>query len=390
MGHAPPPSLPSRSRRRALRATLLLPALGMAGWRCAFAGTTPAFGNPYGPLGPPDEHGVQVPAGFSVRLLGMTNEVVDGTHYLWHAAPDGGACFMRRAGGWIYANNSEVPDAEQGGASAIAFNAEGKIADAYSILAGTAWNCAGGPTPWGTWLSCEEKADGLVWECDPQGAGQGVPRPALGHFKHEAAAVDAKTGYVYLTEDEFDGRLYRFRPRRRRDLSAGTLEVARVADSGVVVWGRLGGATPARGGTSTPFQRGEGAWVAGRTLYFATTADHRVWALDLERDRLSVIYDAAEAGSRAVLREPDNVTVHPLSGDIFVAEDSDDLQLVLLADRAGRTIGAPFLQLVGHDDSEVTGPAFSPDGSRLYVNSQRGRDGLRGMTFEISGPFRRR
>jgi secreted PhoX family phosphatase len=144
-----------------------------------------------------------------------------------------------------------------------------------------------------------------------------------------------------------------------------------------------------RGGTSTPFQRGEGAWLSGRTLYFSTTADHRVWALDLERDRLTVIYAAAAAGSGAVLREPDNVTVHPLSGDVFVAEDSDDLQLVLLAERHGRVIGAPFLQFDGHDRSEVTGPAFSPDGTRLYVNSQRGRDGLRGMTFEISGPFRR-
>ena len=60
---------------------------------------------------------------------------------------------------------------------------------------------------------------------------------------------------------------------------------------------------------------------------------------------------------------------------------------MLLADGRGRRIAEPFLQLVGHDKSEITGPAFSPDGSRLYVTSQRGRDGKRGMTFEISGPF---
>jgi secreted PhoX family phosphatase len=104
----------------------------------------------------------------------------------------------------------------------------------------------------------------------------------------------------------------------------------------------------------------------------------------------------------------DNLCVHPRSGDLFVGEDADDLQLVLLASGSPR-VAAPFVQLVGHgngesgspgqdDDnvpssswsqtSEVTGLAFSPDGTRLYLSSQRGRDGVNGMTFEITGPFR--
>ena len=93
-------------------------------------------------------------------------------------------------------------------------------------------------------------------------------------------------------------------------------------------------------------------------------------------------------GPSAPLREPDNVTVDQRSGDIYVAEDDDDLQLVLLADGQGERIAAPFLQLTGHDGSEIAGPAFSPDGTRLYFSSQRGRDGKNGMTFEITGPFR--
>ena len=80
--------------------------------------------------------------------------------------------------------------------------------------------------------------------------------------------------------------------------------------------------------------------------------------------------------------------MHAASGDIYVAEDGDDLQLVLLADRDGRRIVAPFLQLTGHDRSEIAGPAFSPDGSRLYFSSQRGTDGKLGMTLEVTGPFR--
>jgi secreted PhoX family phosphatase len=47
---------------------------------------------------------------------------------------------------------------------------------------------------------------------------------------------------------------------------------------------------------------------------------------------------------------------------------------------------APFLQVAGDAVAEVTGPVFSPDGSRVFVRSQRGADGD-GMTFEITGPF---
>ena len=69
-----------------------------------------------------------------------------------------------------------------------------------------------------------------------------------------------------------------------------------------------------------------------------------------------------------------------------MAEDADDLQLVQLAQTSNGWTATPFLQFVGHDGSEVTGPSFSPDGTRLYVTSQRGTDGD-GLTFEITGAF---
>ena len=59
--------------------------------------------------------------------------------------------------------------------------------------------------------------------------------------------------------------------------------------------------------------------------------------------------------------------------------------LALGADLTG--LALPFLRVVGQGGSELAGPAFSPDGSRLYFSSQRGRDG-RGITYEVSGPFR--
>jgi uncharacterized protein len=83
--------------------------------------------------------------------------------------------------------------------------------------------------------------------------------------------------------------------------------------------------------------------------------------------------------------------VHARSGDIYVCEDDDNLECVLLAEHQGQRVAAPFLQFVGHEGSEVAGAAFSPDGTRLYLSSQRGigrKYDSPGMTFEISGPFR--
>lgn len=360
-------------------------AAGLALWRAV--GAAPAgLQGPYGPLGVPDAHGVRVPPGFSVRLLATTGQRVAGTDYAWHRAPDGGAVFPQpHGGGWVYVSNSEVVDGA-GGASALAFDADGNVAQAYRILERTSFNCAGGPTPWGTWLSCEEIDDGQVWECDPFAPGQGTARPALGRFKHEAAAVDPDTAFVYLTEDAYDGRLYRFRPDVRGRLDAGTLEAAALADDGRVTWHEVAPDRPARDPHTRLFMRGEGAWFAHGVVYFSTTADHRVWAYDTRRETLAIIYEAAQ--SAGPLRNPDNLTVHLDSHDVFVAEDGDDLQIVLLAQGAATTGVTPFVQLVGHDASELTGLAFSPDGRRLYFSSQRGRDGETGMTFEVRGPFR--
>ena len=103
---------------------------------------------------------------------------------------------------------------------AVRFDSSGNITDAYSICTGTRRNCAGGTTPWGTWLTCEEVEDGLTYECDVSGATSAVARPALGAFNHEAAAVDPDTGVVYETEDRSDGNFYRFTPATIR--AAGT------------------------------------------------------------------------------------------------------------------------------------------------------------------------
>ena len=240
---------------------------------------------------------------------------------------------------------------------------------------------------------CEEFPDGRVWECDPFRASQGVVRPALGVFTHEAVAVDPVHRQLYLTEDRVDGRLYRFTPHRYPDLASGRLEVASVVGERVA-WitvsdGAEGASSPRPPG-STAFNGGEGIWYDRGAVFFTTKGDNRVWRLDTGTQALHVIYDD-DLVADAPLSGVDNVTVGP-GGEVFVAEDGGDMQLVVI--RPGKVVG-PLLQIVGQTGTEIAGPAFNPAGNRLYFSSQSalGRAsafaGI-GITYEVRGPFRRR
>lgn len=294
----------------------------------------------------------------------------------------------------------------------------------FVSLSGTVGNCSGGPTPWGSWLSCEEsvgsnaftRAHGYVFEV-PAAANTPVvatPLTAMGRFVHEAAAVDPATGIVYMTEDEEGAGLYRFVPNRPGVLAdGGRLQMLAVRDNGsfdgssgqivglrkAVAWidiehpdGNVFAQGRTRGGAR--FRRLEGATFGNGSVFFTSTSggdrglgqiwqlrvrgDHRVRAVhNFGANELTLLY---ESPAREQLLNPDNICVTPWH-TLLVCEDNGGTTYL-----RGVTDGGtyPFARNIapGFENTELTGICFSPDGRTLFMNIQTA-----GITLAIWGPW---
>ncbi|SUZ84360.1 uncharacterized protein METZ01_LOCUS37214 [marine metagenome] len=177
----------------------------------------------------------------------------------------------------------------------------------------------------------------------------------------------------------------------RSDLSSGTLEVAVVDGDNNVTWGAIGDPTVANGvetryqyGPATSFNGGEGLDYHDRSMYFTTKNDNRVYQYDIDNDTMTIIYDQTTDLNGGLASGLDNLEMSP-AGEVIIAEDGGNMELVAIAN----DYVVPIVRVIGHSSSEMTGPAFTSDMTRLYFSSQRGStgDSADGVTYEITGPF---
>jgi len=405
----------------------------------------------YGALVPDPAGLLDLPAGFKYRIVSKVGEALpgggvvpgrfDGTAA--YAGPNRSTILVRnheqstRGTKAVAAPNLTYDEAVWGGTTTVVLDKQGNKIDEYVSLAGTYNNCAGGLTPWGSWLTCEEtevragsggrtKDHGFVFEVDALNRANNVnptPLTALGRFPHEAAVIDPGTGIVYLTEDASNpnGLVYRCLPTnpsgRYGSLRAGgSLQAMRCTDEGTFVpdlsaysvagttltlgWVTVSDPLALTGGPTrlqlpqvTRSRKFEGAWWGNGAAYIVASYargaadgsvgvhDGQVWRLDPAAGTLTLDVHFGFTPDQDVDPDgPDNITVSPYGG-LLLAEDGEGVQYVQAVAPDGSV--APLARNA-RDEGEFAGVCFAPDNKTLFVNLQDP-----GVTFAITGPFAR-
>lgn len=457
----------NKSRRHFLKSSAIV-GVGFFGLKsCISATKVSNAGAPmaqgYGALMPDAKGILNLPKGFSYKIISTVGDKMDDGLFL-PGKPDGMAAFPASAGKTLLVRNHEVSFGDTangafglknelldqvkskiyeygsgkypglgGTSTALYNNVTGEIEQTYLSLAGTVRNCAGGATPWGSWLTCEEdvttiqgpleKDHGYVFEIpatEKIGLVDPTPIIAMGRFNHEAVAIDPKSDVVYLTEDRSDGVFYRYLPNAGQNLhQGGKLQVLKVrGETGFDTrnWNTFGDKIAINqsfdcdwidiDNVEAPdddlrfrayydlgaarFARGEGIWYGNDGVYFTCTNGGdakigQVWKYTPsemegqtgEKDNPGKLTLFVEPNDSSIMKSCDNLTVADW-GDVVIAED--DPHPFLLGVKPDGSI-YKIAENVGYQ-SEFAGVCFSPDGSTLFVNIQGP-----GLTIAITGPW---
>ncbi len=465
-----PSKQPVQTRRRFLQ-TAAAYATGFAGLQlfatgCRTAPRSSAKKTGYGALVPDPDKILDLPAGFKYSIVSRAGDVMtDGLRV--PSVPDGMATFAGPNGLTILIRNHEVgstaggaagafgKDFElrsklakdrfydagrgdkpcQGGTSTVVFNTRTQaVVRQYLSLAGTIRNCAGGPTPWNSWITCEESVElagqqqldknhGFNFEVPASATpmlADPVPLKAMGRFNHEAVAVDPKSGIVYETEDRPDSLIYRFIPNEAGKLAKGGQLQALIFEEQKGIDTRNWKETIVPAGKrfavrwvdmenvdgraddlryrgyndgAARFARGEGMWYGNGEIYFACTSGGKnqkgqIWRYrpspyegnKREKEAPGEVELFIEPNDDALVDNADNLTVSPW-GDLVICEDGKGDQFLVGVTPQGE------IYKLGHNPystSEFAGVTFSPDGSTLFVNIQKA-----GLTLAITGPWKK-
>jgi secreted PhoX family phosphatase len=420
--------------------------------------TIGAAARAYGPLLADPAGLLDLPKGFSYRVISAFGDRMDDGLIVPDRA-DGMGCFAldrRRVAlvrnhelearhrdtgptrgvddaGLLAYDRNDRGEALPGGTTTLVFDLEaGRVEVQHLSLVGTIRNCAGGTTPWGSWLTCEEdvtcagngvaRDHGWVFEVPARDRklAEPVPLTAMGRFNHEAAAVDPRTGIVYLTEDRDDSLLYRFLPNSRGELArGGRLQALAMAEPGIGDSRNWSGVHLPRGawnktrwidldGVDSPdddlrkrgaahgallFARGEGIHFGHGEFYFCCTSGGATKLGQVMRYRPSrfegqseeqrepgMLQNFVESTDAAQFNFGDNLTVAP-NGHLIVCED----QYTDVVDNHLRGVtpaGEVYTFARLRAQTELAGACFSPDGSTLFVNIYSP-----GKTLAITGPW---
>lgn len=465
------------SRRQFLR-TASAYAAGFAGLRALIhsseASALAGGADPgYGELVADAAGRLDLPAGFSYQVISRTGDVMD-DGLLVSSAPDGMTTFAGPDGTTLLVRNHEIKPGDAGpfgnnnerlgkiaadrlyddgdgitpgvaGTTTLVYDTrEQRVVRQFQSLVGTERNCAGGPTPWGSWITCEETTDrpghmlypqdkftvakehGYCFEvpatAEPALADP-VPLVAMGRMRHEAVAVHPASGAVFETEDIDDGAFYRFLPNEPGKLIAGgrlqalairnqpSLDTRNWDDQAVTVGDRFEvdwidldhPESPnddlryrAFDAGAARFARGEGIWCVADNdnseIYFACTSGGKsrigqIWKYTPSPEE-GEPGETAHAGVLELFLEPNDSRLIENADNLTAAPWGD---LVVCEDRQGDDVrlvgvtpaGQCYTLARNHVRGEFAGVTFSPDGTTLFVNLQTA-----GMTVAITGPWR--
>lgn len=407
--------------------------------------------NGYGPLIKDPAKILDLPKDFSYKIIGRSGELMSDGLYL-PDKPDGMATFSSSqnkdvvilirnheinpltfgVNGPFGKRNSKISLIDEnliydkgnllpclGGTTTVVYDTRTqKVIKQFLSLIGTLRNCAGGPTPWNSWISCEEVVMGAGGPCkkdhgwcfevparETPKITNPVPLKAMGRFNHEAVAVDPISGDVYLTEDRHDGLIYKFRPYVKSKLEKGGIlfslkikaqpsfdtrnwkdQKFEVGQKEEIEWIKMEEVESPNDDLrfqgfskgSACFARGEGMWYSQGEIYFACTNGGpkkrgQIWKINDGKLELF-----AEPNNPDLVDNCDNLTVSPM-GDLFICEDGKGDQFIDVVTSNGQIFK---MAKNSKSSSELSGPTFSPDGSTLFVNIQHD-----GLTLAITGPW---